>query len=51
MEGNIRMMGLAPTAVLPAWQNKGIGSELVNEGLDACSQAGCEAVAVLGHPD
>jgi putative acetyltransferase len=38
-------------AVLPVWQNKGVGTQLVNEGLQACKAAGHGAVVVLGHPD
>ena len=44
-------MGLAPMAVLPNWQNKGVGTHLANEGLKACEKAGYGAVVVLGHPD
>ena len=43
--------GLAPMAVLPAWQGKGVGSRLVREGLKYCAEAGYVAVVVLGHPD
>ena len=46
-----KIMGLAPMAVLPNWQRKGVGSKLINEGMKACKQAGYEAVVVLGHPD
>lgn len=45
------MMGLAPMAVLPEYQNQGIGSRLVEEGLQACARLGAGAVAVLGHPE
>ena len=53
LEGHagLRLMGLAPMAVRPGHQRKGIGSELVKAGLDACFDAGTEAVVVLGHPD
>jgi putative acetyltransferase len=44
-------MGLAPMAVLPQHQNRGIGSQLVREGLQACLSLGCEVVVVLGHPE
>ena len=50
-ESNISIAGLAPMAVLPVWQNKGIGSKLVEEGLKECERIGYEAVVVLGHPD
>ena len=42
--------GLAPMAVLPECQRRGIGSTLVNAGLDACRAAGHDLVVVLGHP-
>jgi len=42
--------GLAPMAVLPTWQNKGLGSKLVEAGLGECKKAGYDAVVVLGHP-
>ena len=45
-----RMMGLAPMAVTPGHQNKGIGSALVQAGLDQCRKLGCIGVVVLGHP-
>jgi putative acetyltransferase len=43
-------LGLAPLAVLPACQRRGVGSALVHEGLAACRRAGCDFVVVLGHP-
>ena len=48
---SISMTGLAPMAVLPAFQRKGVGSMLVKEGLKQCKQAGYSAVVVLGHPE
>ena len=44
------IMGLAPMAVSPAHQRKGIGSALVRAGLEQCRQLGFGAVVVLGHP-
>lgn len=44
-------LGLAPMAVLPAHQNKGIGALLVREGLASCGQQGCGFVVVLGEPE
>ena len=44
-------IGLGPMAVLPPYQRKGIGSQLVRMGLEQCRQAGHEIVVVLGHPD
>jgi putative acetyltransferase len=46
----IVVFGLGPMAVLPAMQRRGIGSRLVEEGLRECSQSGCDAVVVVGHP-
>jgi putative acetyltransferase len=43
--------GLAPLAVLPEWQNRGIGSLLVKHGLAHCREAGQRFAVVLGHPD
>ncbi|HEY9404017.1 MAG TPA: N-acetyltransferase [Pyrinomonadaceae bacterium] len=45
------LLGLAPMSVLPEYQNQGIGSRLVREGLSECRRAGCDAVVVLGHPE
>jgi putative acetyltransferase len=46
----LRIMGLAPMAVAPEYQRKGIGSALVRAGLERCKQLGFGAVVVLGHP-
>lgn len=43
--------GLAPMAVAPEWQRRGIGGALIEAGLDACRAAGYGGVVVLGHPD
>ena len=43
-------MGLAPMAVRPECQNRGIGSLLVREGLAACVGLDEHVVVVLGHP-
>ena len=52
LEGHsaLRIIGLAPMAVAPAHQRKGIGSALVRAGLEQCTQLGFGAVVVLGHP-
>jgi putative acetyltransferase len=44
-------MGLAPMAVLPEYQRKGIGSKLVRSGLDALRERPCPFVIVLGHSE
>ncbi len=43
-------VGLAPMAVRPDLQRRGIGSRLVETGLAECRAAGHELVVVLGHP-
>lgn len=42
---------LAPLAILPESQNKGIGALLIKEGLYQLKKMGVELVFVLGHPD
>jgi len=42
-------LGLAPLAVLPAYQNQGLGSALVRAGLAECHRLGISWVVVLGH--
>ena len=49
--GDVPALALAPMAVLPEYQRRGIGSELVRGGLDACRERGHRIVVVLGHPD
>ena len=44
-------LGLAPMAVLPEFQNQGVGSKLVREGLKQAGEQGFTAVFVLGHPE
>lgn len=48
---DLRIMGLAPMAVLPGHQRAGIGSALVRAGLDRCRLIPASAVVVLGHPE
>lgn len=43
-------VGLAPVAVLPRLQGRGIGSRLVEAGLEECRRLGYGLVFVLGHP-
>ncbi len=43
-------VGLAPLAVLPAFQRLGIGSALVSAGLERCREIGFSRVLVLGDP-
>ncbi len=44
-------IGLGPMAVLPEFQNQGIGSALIRAGLDELKKLGHDVVIVLGHPE
>ncbi len=46
----LKIMGLAPMAVLRQYQYKGVGSKLVKTGIKHCQSLGYDALAVLGHP-
>ena len=48
--GATSAVGLAPMAVVPDLQNRGIGTALVREGLTRLREAGHEVLVVLGHP-
>jgi predicted N-acetyltransferase YhbS/RimJ/RimL family protein N-acetyltransferase len=49
--GRVVGVGLAPMAVLPAQQRRGIGARLIEEGLARLRAAGHRFCVVLGHPD
>ncbi len=42
-------VALTPMAVLPEFQRRGIGKQLVTKGVKACKDEGYESVFVLGH--
>jgi putative acetyltransferase len=46
---NLTGMGLAPMAVLPECQRRGVGSALVNTGVGMLKERRCPFVIVLGH--
>jgi putative acetyltransferase len=46
----IRTAALAPVAVPPDRQRRGIGAALISHGLALCRARGVQAVIVLGHP-
>src|SRR5580700_6464579 len=48
---SIAAVALAPMAVLPAHQRKGIGQTLIRSGLDSLRDRDERIVIVLGHPD
>jgi putative acetyltransferase len=49
--GSFEALALAPVAVLPTWQRKGVGSALLKWSLDECRRLGHKLVIVVGHPE
>ena len=47
----IEGMGLAPMAVLPERQRQGIGTLLVDRGIEMLRSRSCPFIIVLGHPE
>ena len=50
-DGSENWYGLGPISVLPAYQKKGIGTKLVNEGLDMLKDLGAQGCVLVGDPD
>lgn len=46
----LRGVGIGPVAVLPAYQGKGIGSQLMTIGIEMCSAQGYDFAVLLGDP-
>ena len=49
--GVVKGMGLAPMAVLPEKQRRGIGTQLVKRGIEDLRKTECPFIIVLGHPE
>lgn len=49
--GPVSAVALAPLAVLPAFQRRGIGGQLIRHGLEVLRGRDEKIVIVLGHPD
>jgi len=49
--GELEGAALGPMGVLPEYQNKGIGSELVKTGNARLKREGCPYIIVLGHAE
>jgi putative acetyltransferase len=49
-EEDVTISLLAPLAVIPEFQKKGVGGELIRHGLVYLAAAGVDLVFVLGHP-
>ena len=45
----VPILALGPMAVSPEFQNQGIGSALVREGLTECARLGYNVVVLVGH--
>ena len=45
----VESLALAPMAVMPAFQNKGVGGLLIKHGLNKARELGYRSVMVLGH--
>ena len=48
--GDARALGLGPVGVLPRYQRRGIGSDLIREALRRCMCAGYDLVVLVGAP-
>ena len=46
----VQVSFLAPLAVVPKFQRKGIGGTLIKKGLEILSKSGIDLVFVVGHP-
>jgi putative acetyltransferase len=42
---------LAPLAVIPKFQRRGVGGSLIKDGLERLSRSGVDLVFVVGHPE
>lgn len=49
-DGSQNWYGLGPVSVLPDCQKKGIGSKLINEGLNILKEMGANGCALVGDP-
>jgi putative acetyltransferase len=46
-----RVISLAPMAVLPEFQRRGVGSTLVRRGIEVATEHGEHLVVLVGHPE
>jgi putative acetyltransferase len=49
--GRLVGTGLAPLAVLPEYQRKGIGTQLMQTAIARIKEGGCPYIIVIGHPE
>lgn len=50
-DSNYQSLFLAPMAVIPEFQKRGIGSELIKRGMDKAKELGFNSIIVLGHKE
>jgi putative acetyltransferase len=48
---NFKALVLAPVSVLPEYQDKGIGAQLITAGLEECRRLGYGAIFLVGQPE
>jgi putative acetyltransferase len=46
-----KSLGLAPMAVMPAWQRRGVGKQLIHAALQALRSMDFRSIVVLGDPE
>lgn len=46
-----KLIGLSTIAVKPHLQKQGIGSRLIEQGIECCKSEGYDAIFVIGHPN
>ena len=49
--GPVQAAALAPMAVLPEYQRRGVGGRLIRHGLNLLRESGEQIVIVVGHPN
>lgn len=50
-QNDVSISLLAPLAVIPDFQKRGVGGKLIEHGLQHLADSGVDLVFVLGHPD
>ena len=51
MNSTVAVSFLAPLAVVPKFQRRGVGGALIKKGLELLSKSGVDLVFVVGHPE
>jgi putative acetyltransferase len=50
-DGSPHWYGLGPVSVLPAYQRRGIGSALIQDGIVRLKELGAQGCCLVGHPE